>query len=484
MNATTLRKALRTAIAVSCLIFFSSAIYAQATISVITTADGPNEGFNDPTPVTPVGGNPGTTLGEQRLFVFQTAANVWSQLLNSPVEIVVNAQFSPQTCSMMGSVLGSAGATTVHTDFDNAPVADTWYSVSLASSLAGIDLNGATPEINTTFNSDIDTGCSGSVGWYYGVDGNAPADRIHLFPVVLHELGHGLGFQTFTSVTTGAFISNRPDIWTRFMFDFEFGDFWANLSQSERQASAINDPDLVWDGPSVNAAWPNLLRGDQLLTITAPAVIAGEYPAMMAQFGPPAPASGLPGDIILVDDATGPDATDGCEALTPASSAAVNGNIAIIRRGNCNFTVKTINAQNAGAIGVIISNNDPVGLPPLGGSDPAVTIPTIGITQLLGDDIEAQLPSPGVSGAFDFDPANIAGTTNGFVRLNAPVPVAPGSSVSHWTPDASPNLLMEPAINASLFDDVDLTLNLFEDIGWSVNFGQEVIFADGFEAAQ
>ena len=99
----------------------------------------------------------------------------------------------------------------------------------------------------------------------------------------------------------------------------------------------------------------------------------------------------------------------------------------------------------------------------------------------MGDDIQAQLPSPGVNGVLDFDFVNLAGTTNGFVRLNAPVPVAPGSSVSHWTPDTSPNLLMEPAINANLFDQVDLTLNLFADIGWSVNFPTDEIFMDGFE---
>ncbi len=458
-----------------------SAVHAQSTITVITTADGPTEGFNDPTPVTPVGGNPGTTLGAQRLFLFESAAAVWAELLNSPVEIIVNAQFSPQSCSPMGSVLGSAGGTTVHADFTNAPVAGVWYSAALASSLAGSDLNGGTPEINTTFNSAIDTGCSGSVGWYYGVDGNPPPDRINLFPVVLHELGHGLGFQTFTSVTTGQFISGTPDIWTQFMFDTEFDDFWINLSQPQRQASAINDPDLVWDGPSVNGAVPEALDPSQQLTVSTPPALAGNYPAMMASYGPPVPIDGLPGDFVFVDDGTAPDATDGCEALTPASAGDVNGNIAVIRRGTCNFTDKTLNAQAAGATAVLIANNVPDGLPPMGGDAPGITIPSIGISQQLGNDIQAQLPSPGVSGVLDYDFVNLAGTTNGFLRLHAPNPVAPGSSVSHWTTAATPSLLMEPAITPDLFDDVDLSLNLFEDIGWSVNFPTEEIFSDSFE---
>ena len=464
----------------------TSIAYAQTTISVITTADTAGEGFNDPTVVAPIGGNPMTTLGEQRLFVFQTAANIWAEILNSDVEIVVNAQFSPQTCTMMGSTLGSAGAASVFSDFANAPVANRLYNVALANSLAGTDLNGGTPEINSTFNSDIDTGCSGSTGWYYGVDGNAPAGTINLFPVILHELGHGLGFQTFTSNTTGAFLGGTPDIWTDFLFDLEFNDFWINLTQAERQASAINDPDLTWDGPSVNNAFPTLLSFPQALVIDTPASIAGTYEAMTAAFGPLVPIEGIAGNIILIDDGVGPDTTDGCEPII--NGAALNGNIALIRRGNCPFTDKTINAQNFGAIGVIISDNVPASLPPLGGDDPLITISTIGISQADGDLLETQLPAPGVTGSLTFDETqDAAGTNSGFVRMNGPDPVVPGSSVSHWTPDTFPNTLMEPAITASLFDDVDLTVNLFQDIGWSVNLPvslEEEFFADGFEAIE
>jgi hypothetical protein len=38
--------------------------------------------------------------------------------------------------------------------------------------------------------------------------------------------------------------------------------------------------------------------------------------------------------------------------------------------------------------------------------------------------------------------------------------------VSHWDVSATPNLLMEPAINPDLTDSVDLTSALFKDIGW------------------
>jgi hypothetical protein len=54
--------------------------------------------------------------------------------------------------------------------------------------------------------------------------------------------------------------------------------------------------------------------------------------------------------------------------------------------------------------------------------------------------------------------------------MYAPRPNQPGSSVSHYDTSATPNQLMEPAINADLRHEVqppfDLTLPLLKDIGW------------------
>ena len=66
---------------------------------VIVNMDGPNEGFNDPTPAAPVGGNPGTTVGQQRLNVFVKAGQIWDSILQSPVTIRVQASFDPLPCS-------------------------------------------------------------------------------------------------------------------------------------------------------------------------------------------------------------------------------------------------------------------------------------------------------------------------------------------------------------------------------------------------
>ena len=86
---------------------------ADATI-VINNINAPGVGFNDPTPAAPVGGNAGTTLGQQRLIAFTHAANIWGSTLDSAVPITINAHFTPLTCTATGAVLGSAGATSVY----------------------------------------------------------------------------------------------------------------------------------------------------------------------------------------------------------------------------------------------------------------------------------------------------------------------------------------------------------------------------------
>lgn len=449
-----------------------------ATISIVN-ADDPGEGFNDPTPVAPLNSNPATTLGAQRLAVFQRAAEQWGALLVSDVEIQVRAAFNPLTCSGTSAVLGSAGARTVHRDFPNAPQLDTWYSQALANSLAGEDLDPAVEDINTQFNSDIDNGTclNGTVGWYYGLDpalDPPPADRTPLLPVVFHELAHGLGFQTFTSNSTGAFFNGFPDIWTDFLADAPSGTTWRAMpSNAVRAASALSDPNLVWTGPNVTADKVLYLGPTPSLIVSAPASIAGSSAAQPATFGPAVVAPGVSGEVAAAEPALA------CEPIT--NPGALDGKIALIDRGACNFSVKVANAQAAGAVAVIVANNVAAGLPGMGGEDPTVTIPSYGILQSVGQSIRAELANGAVEVTLGFG-AELAGTNRGFVRMHAPATLAPGSSVSHFSVDASPNLLMEPSLNRDIFSDVDLTIPLFRDIGWRDTGAPGIrVFSDGFE---
>src|SRR5436309_13125758 len=102
----------------------------SATITIVNL-DGPGEGFNDPTPAAPIGGNPGTTVGQQRLIAFQYAADTWGSILDSPVTIYIQSAFSPLACTATGATLGSAGAIQVFGNFPNTEVQNTWYHVAL-----------------------------------------------------------------------------------------------------------------------------------------------------------------------------------------------------------------------------------------------------------------------------------------------------------------------------------------------------------------
>jgi hypothetical protein len=464
---------------------FAAGAASSATIE-INNLDGPGEGFNDPTPVAPVGGNPGTTLGEQRLIAFEYAANIWGAELVSDVPIIINAAFNPLSCSPTGAVLGSAGATEVYSDFPGAAKPTTWYAVALANKIAGADLTGeGRPQINAQFNSELGKpGCLDGTFFYLGLDGDQ-GTQIDFVATLLHEMGHGLGFQTFTgrsgSTLTGAWFFGQPSIWDHFLQDNSTGKFWADpaMTDTERAASAVIPGNLAWTGPIAVAAAPDVLAGTpELIVLGRNAGEArGKYAVGTASFGPAISKPATFGQIGQVIDQ--PDGTTGlaCDPLSPENAAAVAGRIALVDRGVCGFTIKVKNAQDAGAKGVLVADNAAGSPPPgLGGSDPSITIPAVRITLDAGIALKAALsgagsPSTGVLAVLRVNSRLLAGAdAQGRPVMYTPSVFAAGSSISHWDVSASPNLLMEPSISADLTQSVkppeDLTLPLFNDIGW------------------
>lgn len=439
--------------------------FANAQI-IIVNNDGPDEGFNDPTPADPVGNNPGTTLGAQRLYAFQAAADIWGELLDSPVPIFIDATFDPLTCTPTGAVLGSAGPNSVFSDFAGAALPETWYVGALANRLTGTDLDPEGNDLTARFNSRIGAAdCLAGSGWYLGVDNNH-GPKIDLVTVLLHEFGHGLGFLTLVNKSTGAEFFGQQDIYESFLYDNTAAKSWLDMTDAERAISTVNSQRLAFDGPNVTAAVPtSLALGVPLLKVTAPASLAGDFNVGAASFGPALTATPLAGDVALVNDGVGAPG-DGCDPL-PAGSLA--GKLALVDRGTCAFTVKALVAQNAGAVGLIVADNVAAAPPPgLGGTDPAVTIPAVRITLADGNRFKAALALGPVSSSLGLDLSRRAGAdAAGRALVYTPVPMAPGSSVSHFDVSAFPNALMEPAINGDLTHGVDLTLPAFRDLGWT-----------------
>ncbi|WP_076538849.1 rhombosortase-dependent M36 family metallopeptidase [Shewanella sp. UCD-KL21] len=126
---------------------------------------------------------------------------------------------------------------------------------------------------------------------------------------------------------------------------------------------------------------------DYGLTITSHAALGLLDIVQFSSFG--AEVYEISGDLVRIEDGVDP-IRDGCEATV--NGADIAGKIAIIDRGACNFTVKVKNAQDAGAIAVLIANNTDDGTPaPMGGADDTVTIPNLGINFSDGAAIYALL---------------------------------------------------------------------------------------------
>jgi hypothetical protein len=422
-------------------------------------------GFNDPTPATPIGGNPGKTLGEQRAFVFLRAAGIWEAKLRPKNNIDVVAQFTP----LGPNVLGSAGAIQVWSDFSGAELPGTWYPVALANQLAAEDLSPCPiPAVITCF--DIAANFATTFNFYMGFDNNEGPGQQDLLAVVLHELGHGLGVANFVNESTGRLLSDIPDVYSQYTLDVSTGKIWNQMTDPQRAASAVNIRRVSWNGINVNAAVPTVLKpGEPALLITSGPMVQ-TLALGDASFGAPLTPAGITGEVVLAldaADAAGPSTTDGCSPITNN----ISGKIALMDRGTCGFVVKVKNAQDAGALAALIGDNV-VSLPPagLGGIDPLITITSGRISLPDANAIKASLP--GVTVRMLADDSILAGTdrVKGLMMLAAFDPVIGGSSISHFEPIASPNQLMEPAINSDLTSAVDtpqdLTTKLLTDIGW------------------
>jgi hypothetical protein len=226
-----------------------------------------NTGFTDSTVVSAVGGNTGTTVGQQRKNAYLAAAQIIADELYSPVTIIVDASFSNIGCSAYSATLGSAGATTYAGYGSPAPsgfVANTFYPVGLFNAISGSDYSGAISDITSQFNSDIGTtGClEGSNGWYYGFD-TPPANYIGFFTVLLHEMTHGLGFASLVDISTGQKSGGLDDVFSNFLYSQAAGA-WPGLTDGQRATSITSSTGLLWDGANVKTAAAALSGGAAL----------------------------------------------------------------------------------------------------------------------------------------------------------------------------------------------------------------------------
>jgi PA domain/Secretion system C-terminal sorting domain len=170
------------------------------------------------------------------------------------------------------------------------------------------------------------------------------------------------------------------------------------------------------------------------LQVSAPANVAADYPFIALSNGWGTPATGLCGDLVLMKDSDG--LTTGCN--TPVTNVA--GKIACIDRGTCGFVVKALNAQTAGAVGVIFFNSAAAVPGALGdnGSGFMVTIPVALIAQANGALLKAELNAGNtVTACMSLPNVNAILTVDMTGQTVNPLGVFVGYSIENGAPQAA-----------------------------------------------
>ncbi|MBK8557838.1 MAG: M36 family metallopeptidase [Lewinellaceae bacterium] len=118
-------------------------------------------------------------------------------------------------------------------------------------------------------------------------------------------------------------------------------------------------------------------RNGDVITVNSPGAIIGAYSATQGEFGANITSTPVTGDAAVVDDGS----AEGTKGCGPAVND-LNGKVAIVDRGLCEFGVKALNAQQAGAVGCIICNFEDATIGMAGGSvGGQVIIPTVMMTK-------------------------------------------------------------------------------------------------------
>lgn len=200
---------------------------------------------------------------------------------------------------------------------------------------------------------------------------------------VAHEWGHAYTEYTHNLIyqwQPGALNESYSDIWGEVVDDLN----GPNLPDTVRTVGGCSThttpiPELV-----INSPTPGLCA------------------AGAASFGPVLSSTGVTGDLVLVNDGVdngpglGDTTANGCEAPF-VNAAAVAGKIALVDRGVCGFTVKVKNAQDAGAIAVVVADHSPGSASGMGGADPTITISSLRITLEHGNLLKGYLAAGGAN---------------------------------------------------------------------------------------
>jgi hypothetical protein len=255
---------------------------------------------------------------------------------------------------------------------------------------------------NNVFAQDDINANEGNDG--FSPDGTASLNFDH--PLNLEQVPRGY----LDAATTNLFYMSNVmhDIWYKYGFDEASGNFQENnygkggiandfVNAQSQDGEDVNNANFATPSDGSQPRMQMFLwfaagePGDAFIVNNGP--LTGGYPGFTASFGAVL-STPITGDLaVLEDDNSGGESTDtndACDVVT--NGAALTGKIAVIRRGLCEFGVKMLAAENAGAIAalVVTDDRDPGPMGP-GAVGDQVTIPSIMIDKATGDAIIASL---------------------------------------------------------------------------------------------
>lgn len=159
---------------------------------------------------------------EEAKTAFEYAVSIWESHIESSIPIRIEANWS----ALGENVLGSAGPTNIFADLGvDGTLSNTWYPIAQASAITGVDL---AAEFDIEYDIRVNMSCE-FTNWYFGTDANPPSGDYDIVTVLLHEIGHGLGFTgsmsgnpTAQIAEWGSGTQDYPFIFDQFTLDGSF----------------------------------------------------------------------------------------------------------------------------------------------------------------------------------------------------------------------------------------------------------------------
>ncbi|WP_073169508.1 T9SS type A sorting domain-containing protein [Tangfeifania diversioriginum] len=197
---------------------------------------------------------------QEAIDAFDHAVGLWERIIESPVPIHIEANWT----SRGENVLGSCGPSDYEMNFEGAPRKNVYYPIAAVEKIMGEELTGSErPDMNAYFNKDI--------LWYFGTDGQTPDSLYDFVSVVLHEIGHGLGFTGFF------YVDNRLGGYSY----WEQGDITSFDQLVGKSNGELLTDTTIYENPSA-ALYSALVSG--FLYAQSPSAFVNDYPRLYVPF--------------------------------------------------------------------------------------------------------------------------------------------------------------------------------------------------------